>query len=158
MDIQEMLEDLEKQYTIYTDESLPFRLRLEVIKEFRTELKSFFKLVLEIKSHLASLEDKCEFTDLGKSEYLRNFVEDFTDVVGTCLGRPCDPYDSILWHENLFHNNQIDTDDESFEESFPLQDIEELELALDTHDLANEILANKELALYLLNETENFNK
>ncbi len=52
MSILTMLENLESDYTIYSNDSLTFTLRLEIIKEFRTELKEFFRLVLQVRQHL----------------------------------------------------------------------------------------------------------
>lgn len=160
MSILTMLENLESDYTIYSNDSLTFTLRLEVVKEFRTELKEFFRLVLQVREHLQFIEDRCDLSVLGRSEYIKKYVSDFAKVVGSCRFLPqhrgCE---LIKWSEDLFGERYFEECfEEDFEKAFPIKDIEIVEKELSAQYLVNKILADKELALYLLKEAENFNK
>jgi hypothetical protein len=159
MSVLTMLGDLESEYTIHSDDSIPFTLRLEVIKEFRTELKEFFKLLLEVKNHLQFIEDHCDISYLGSSNYISKYVGDFTEVVGSTKGRELlDGCELIQWADGMFIWSDDKSFEEAFEEAFPIKAIEIVEKELSANYLVDKILADKELALYLLSETENFNK
>lgn len=159
MSILSMIENLESEYTIYSDDSLTFTLRLEIIKEFRTELKEFFRLVLQVREHLQFIEDQCDYTDLGRSVYIKKYVSDFAKVAGSCRGFSHSGCELIKWTEKLFGQEYFsEYFEEDFERAFPIKDIEIVEKELSAQYLVNKILADKELALYLLKEAENFNK
>ena len=159
MSILTMLENLESAYTIYSDDSLPFTLRLEVVKEFRTELKEFFRLVLQVREHLQEIEHRCDYSELGNSGYIKKYVSDFTSVAGSCLGSIHRGCELIKWTEKLFGQEYFsEYFEEDFETKFPIKDIEIVEKELSANYLVDKILADKELALYLLKEAENFNK
>ena len=159
MSILSMIENLESEYTIYSDDSLTFTLRLEIIKEFRKDLKEFFRLVLQVREHLQFIEDRCDLTYLGRSEYIKKYVFDFSSVAGSCRGFSHSGCDLIEWTEALFGLRYFEEDfEEDFERAFPISDIEIVEKELSTNYLVDKILADKELALYLLKEAENFNK
>lgn len=159
MSILTMLENLESDYTIYSNDSLTFTLRLEIIKEFRKELKEFFRLVLQVREHLQFIEDRCDLTDLGNSGYIKKYVSDFSSVAGSCRGFSHSGCELIKWTEDLFGQKYFEEDfEEDFEKAFPISDIEIIEKELSANYLVDKILADKELALYLLKEAENFNK
>ncbi len=65
----------------------------------------------------------------------------------------------IKWSEDLFGERYFEECfEEDFEKAFPISDIEIVEKELSAQYLVDKILADKELALYLLKEAENFNK
>lgn len=157
MSILSMIENLESEYTIYSDDSLTFTLRLEIIKEFRKDIKEFFRLVLQVREHLQFIEDRCDLTDLGNSGYIKKYVSDFSSVAGSCRGFSHSGCELIKWTEELFGQRYSEEDfEEDFERAFPIKDIEIVEKELSSHYLVNKIKADKELALYLLTEAENF--